>query len=97
MLLGEHGLTLREVARLLRDFFTPRYVIHLESELARAQGENTRLQIKLEQALKPTPAVVIPRTFPVVQPQQLKTSWEKFRDAEIARQEAEELNGTSSN
>lgn len=82
----------------IKQFFTSGYTLHLEAEVAHLRGQNAMLHIQLVEALKPAPpAPVVARQFPKFSPP-VKTSWEAFRDAEIARQEKEdqEENGTHS-
>lgn len=83
-------MTLEDIKR----FLTSPHVLHMEKEIDYLRGQNAKLQLELKEALTPRqPSVAPPRQFPTfVQPQ--KTSWEQYRDDEIARQEKEE-NGIS--
>ena len=73
------------------------YVNHLEDEVAYLRGRCALLEVKLETALTPkTPEPSAPRPVPVM-PRPTRTTWEQFVADDMKRQEAEELDGTSSN
>lgn len=79
----------------IKRFFTSAHILHLERECEYLRGQNNMLLLQLTEALRPkqTP-VASPREFPKFTP--VMTSWEQYRAAEIARQEAEEEDGTHS-
>ncbi len=78
----------------LKTFLTPRYVLHLEQEVEYLRGQVSRLTIVAEMNSKPAPHIM--RT-PPVPPKPARTSWEVYRDEQIALQEKEDLvDGTHS-
>ena len=80
----------------LRRLLTSAYVLHMEREIEHLRGQVSMLQLQLLDAVKPKPAPVVARSFPKFVP--VKTSWDKYLEEEMKRQEAEETatDGTSS-
>jgi hypothetical protein len=73
----------------LKRFFTPRAILNLEREVEYLRGHNNMLLLQLREMSAPKiTAPAVKREFPKFTP--TKTSWEAFRDAEIAKQETEE-------
>ena len=78
----------------IRRFFTSRTILNLEREVEYLRGHNNQLLMELREVRSPKPAMQVHREFPKFTP--VKTSWEKYLEEEIKRQELEEENGTHS-
>lgn len=78
-----------------KDFFTPRYVLHLEREVEHLRGSNAMLLLELKNALVPPIPVLSRRLPPKFVPP--VTKWEAYLAEQIALQEKEDTaDGTHS-
>jgi hypothetical protein len=77
----------------LKRFLTSGHVLHMEREIEYLRGVNSRLELELREALRPTPAPAVKRELPKFVP--MKTNWEKYVEEQMTAQEKEE-NGTQS-
>lgn len=82
-------MTVSEWMEVIRSFFTSRYVLHLENEVEHLRGQIGRLTMQLEMVSRPpAPQPIRKVEFPKFTP--TRTSWEAYRDEQIALQDKEE-------